>query len=145
MIALWSAFCRRAVMPAVLVCAAFVQSPVAARADDAPVATGQQTNGKARAEILSLKRTEGDTLTLRFAIVNDNNNDFRVVLSNMRLVDVVNRREYSPGLSSPPGCAIPSGERRICWAIFAAPNASVHVLNVQFYEDFGLIPTPIGN
>jgi len=125
---------------ALSVCA--LAAPHRASAEDTPIASGQQTNGKARAEILSLKRTEADTLTLRFAIANEDNRDLSITISNMQLVDLVNRRTYKPGLES-NSCRIPAGERRICWAVFAAPNASVRMLNVKFYEDFDLIPVQI--
>ena len=127
---------------ALSVCALVACAPHRASAEDTPIASGQQTNGKARAEILSLKRTEADTLTLRFAIANEDNRDLAITISNMQLVDLVNRRIYKPGLES-NSCRIPAGERRICWAVFAAPNASVRMLNVKFYEDFDLIPVQI--
>jgi hypothetical protein len=125
-------------------CALSAQPLVNAHADEAPIASGQQTNGKARVDILSLKRTEGGTVTLRFAVTNENNADLSMTIGNMRLIDLVNRRTYSPGLES-PSCRIPSTEKHICWAMFAAPNASVNMINVSFYEDFGLIPVPISN
>jgi hypothetical protein len=93
---------------------------------------------------LSLKRTEGDTLTLRFAATNDGNRLLTIQLVNVSLVDLVNHQSYGPGLKS-PNCDIPPGERSICWVIFAAPNASVKSINVTFGEDFGLIPAPIQN
>jgi hypothetical protein len=127
---------------AVAMCALTAFTPHRAIAEEAPIASGQQTNGKARAEILSLKRTEADTLTLRFAIANEDNRDLSITISNMQLVDLVNRRIYKPGLES-NSCRIPAGERRVCWAIFGAPNASVRTLNVKFYEDFDLIPVQI--
>lgn len=115
-----------------------------ARAEEAPIAVGQETNGKARAEILSLKRTEGDTVTLRFAIVNDNRSDMSLTLGNMKLLDIANRRSYDIGLKS-ESCRIPSGERRVCWAVFGAPNANPRTLVVKFYDDFDLISVPFTN
>jgi len=115
-----------------------------AHADEVVIATGQQTNGKARADIVSLKRTEGDTLTLRFSVANENNKTLLMVLGNVRLIDLVNRRSYEPGVKSPE-CNIPTGEKRVCWAVFAAPGANVRSLNVSFDEDFGLISVPITN
>jgi hypothetical protein len=133
------------VIGAVLVSAALhCGAANSAHAEDAVIATGQQSNGKARADILSLKRTEGDTLTLRFAIANENGKTLMMVLGNMRLIDLVNRRSYEPGVKS-PDCNIPNGEKRICWAVFAAPGANVRSLNVAFDEDFGLISVPISN
>ena len=115
-----------------------------AKGDEAPIASGQQTNGKVRAEILSVKRTEGDTLTVRFAIINDGNQPLSITVLNMKLIDLVNRRSYAPGLTS-PSCRTEPGERTICWAIFAAPNASVKTINVLLNENFDLISVPLTN
>ena len=135
---------KRVLLLSLVSCALSAQPLINAHADETAVASGQQTNGKARVDILSLKRTEGGTVTLRFAVTNENNNTLSIVIGNMRLIDLVNRRIYEPGLQS-PSCNVPSTERLICWAMFAAPNASVSMVNVSFYEDFGLIPVPISN
>jgi hypothetical protein len=121
--------------------AAFVLSAAGAGATEAPIATAQKTNGSARVDILSLKRTEGDTLTLRFAVTNGGNANLSITTGNLKLVDLVNRRTYDAGVYSP--CVIEPDQRANCWAVFAAPNASVKSINVNFYEDFGLISTPI--
>lgn len=113
------------------------------RKAEAPIASGQADNHRARADVLSLTRTEGDTVTLRFAIANEGNSNVSITMPNLRLIDLVNRRTYSPGVTS-SSCLIPAGERRVCWAVFAAPNAGVRTVNVQFYEGFGLIPVPVG-
>jgi hypothetical protein len=127
---------------AVIVCA--IAMPRHALADETPIASGQQSNDKARVEILSAKRTEGDTLTLRFEIINDGNQSLSLALTNIKLVDLVNRRSYSAGVWS-SRCRTDPGEHRICWAVFGAPPAAVKAINVQFYEDFGLIPIPLSN
>ena len=49
-------------------------------------------DGKARVEILSLKRTEGETVTLRFQVTNAGNDTFSMTLGNSRLVDMVGRQ-----------------------------------------------------
>jgi len=123
-------------------CRVAALAPYRASADEAPIAIGHQTNGKARVEVLSLKRTEADTLTLRFAIVNENNEDLSLTVANLDLVDLANRRTSRPGLTS--SCRIPAGERRVCWAVFGAPLASARSLTMKFYEDFDLIPVPLG-
>ena len=135
---------RRVLSLSLISCALSAQPLINAHADEFPIASGQQTNGKARVDILSLKRTEGGTVTLRFAVTNENNTDLSMTIGNMELIDLVNRRTYSPGLKS-PSCSIPSTQKRICRAMFAAPNASVNMINASFYEDFGLIPVPISN
>jgi len=106
-----------------------------------PIASGGQTNGKARVEVLSATRTEGDTLTLRFIISNENSQDMSLTLGNLQLVDLVNRRTYGAGLTS--RCQVPVASRTVCWAIFAAPPVTVKSINMQFYENFDLIPVPL--
>ena len=98
----------------------------AAKADDAPVASGVSADGKVRAEMLSLKRTEGDTVTLRFAI------------------DLVGRASYEPVVTSST-CSAESGAKAVCWAVFAAPGPDTKSINVKFYDTFELISTPIGS
>jgi len=63
-------------------------------ADDQPAASGTGEDGKVRVDVLSIKRTEGETVTLRFNLVNNSGSDFSIVLGNMHLVDLVNRRSY---------------------------------------------------
>ena len=128
----------------VLCCTPPLLLPGVARADDAPIATGRNSSGKVRVEILSLKRTEGDTVTLRFALVNDGRENVHLTLPNMTLLDLVNRRRFSTGVTS-TSCRAANGERQICWAMFAAPNPNVRSLNVMFFEDFDLIPVPISD
>jgi hypothetical protein len=126
------------------VCPGGVLLPKVGLADEAPIAFGQQANGKIRADILSLKRTEGDTVTVRFAIVNNGNQTLSMTLGNMKLIDLVNRRSYAPGVTS-PSCRTEAGERSICWAVFAAPGAATKTINVQFYENFELISAAIAD
>jgi hypothetical protein len=113
--------------------------PVAApRADDQPVRTATTANGKVRVDVLSLKRTEGDTVTLRFTLVNGGNADFSVALLNLRLIDLVARRYYDVGLSS-SGCSAAPDKQTTCWAMFGAPPASTRTIAVKFYEPFDLV------
>lgn len=117
-------------------------APPSAQAQEAGAATSP--DGKVRVQVLSLKRTEGDTLTLQFQITNSGNDDFSVTVGNMRLVDLVGRRIYGPGLTSPT-CTTPVGQHLTCYAVFGAPPASTRTMTVQFYEKLGLITgVPIG-
>lgn len=101
-------------------------------------------DGKARVEILSLKRTEGETVTLRFQVTNAGNDTFSMTLGNSRLVDMVGRRIYSPGLTS-SGCSAPAGQQLACYAVFGAPPAGTQKMSVQFYEKLDLITDiPLG-
>jgi hypothetical protein len=119
--------------------AALLALPLAgARADDQPVGSATSPDGKVRVEVLSLRRTEGDTVTLRFAVVNNGNADYSVTLGNLRLIDLVGRRWYEAGLSS-SGCSTPPGKQLVCWAMFAAPPANTKTIAVRFYEHVDLI------
>ena len=124
-------------------CAAlFATSP----AFSATPALGSATSpdGKTRVEILSLKRTEGETVTLRFQVTNDASDTFSMTLGNSRLVDMIGRRIYSPGLTS-SGCSVPAGQQLACYAVFGAPPAGTQKMSVQFYEKLDLITNiPLG-
>jgi hypothetical protein len=124
-------------------CAAlFATSP----AFSATPALGSATSpdGKARVDILSLKRTEGETVTLRFEVTNSGNDTYSMTLGNSKLVDMVGRRIYSPGLTS-SGCSAPAGQQVACYAVFGAPPAGTQKMTVQFYEKLDLITNiPIG-
>lgn len=109
-----------------------------APAQDKPIATAEIANRKIRVEVLSLKRIEGNLVTLRWQLVNDDTASFLMTVGNMTLVDLAGRRSYSPGLSS-SSCAARAGERTVCWATFAAPPAGTRTLAAKFYEQFELV------
>jgi hypothetical protein len=115
-----------------------------AQAENTSVATGMRSDGKVRADVLSLKRTEGDTLTLRFSIMNNSSQTVTVTVSLMKLVDLVGRATYSPGVSSDT-CHADAAGQTTCWAVFAAPAPETKNINVKFYDDFDLILAPISN
>jgi len=95
-------------------------------------------DGKTRFDVVSLKRTEGETVTMRFQITNDGNETYGVTVGNSRLVDVAGRRIYSPGLTS-SNCSVPAGQQLACYAVFGAPPAGTQKMSVQFYEKWDLI------
>ncbi len=125
--------------------AGIVFATSAAAADEAPIASGPQSDGgKARLDVISAKRTEGETLTIRFRLVNTNgNSDIAMTLGNMALIDLVNRRSYEAGLSS--SCRAKAGKTVTCWAVFAAPPADLKAITMKAYEDFELISVPLGS
>jgi len=135
---------RRHVLSCAVILSCVLASVGAAKADDVPVASGVSSDGKVRVDMLSLKRTEGDTVTLRFALVNDSNRTFSTTLGNMRLIDLVGRTSYEPGVTS-SSCSTDAGAKAICWAVFAAPGPNTKSINVKFYDAFDLISTPITN
>ncbi len=109
-----------------------------AHAEDQVLGSVSSPNGKVRVEVLSLKRTEGDTVQLRWRVVNDDNRDYSMTTLNERLLDMAARREYSAGLGS--RCAAEPGERQTCWAVFAAPPTNTKTMTVHFYEQLDLLP-----
>lgn len=122
----------------VLCCATAAAAGSATHAHAQALPSTTSPDGKVRLEILSLKRTEGDTVTLRFKIVNDGNCDYLVMIGNMRLIDIAGQRVYSPGIMSNI-CAAHIGDKVPCYAVFAAPPPGTKALTVQFYENVGLI------
>ena len=128
-----------------IVCAASLPPFRVTMADEAPIASARHATGKVRADVLSLRRTEGETLTLRFAIANDGDKGLSINLREVGLVDLVNRRSYTPGLTSSPFCSIAPTERTVCWAVFGSPGGSVKTINVRIPEGFDLVSAPIGD
>lgn len=108
-----------------------------ALAQTASLGSTMSPDGKVRIDIVSLKRTEGDTLTIRFQIANDSNQDYSVTVDNLRLIDIVGRRSYTPGVTG--RCFAPVGQRFTCYAIFGAPPPGTRTMTVQFYERLDLI------
>ncbi len=95
-------------------------------------------DGKVRFDVLSLKRSEGETVTLRFQVTNNGNDSYNLTVALTSLVDLVGRRSYRPGLTS-TSCNVPVGQRLACYAIFGAPPAGTQKINVQFNEQVDLI------
>lgn len=121
-----------------LVAAACASIGLVAAAQDKPLGQATTPDGKIRVEVLSLKRIEGNLVTLRWQIVNDGSGDFSMVPGNARLVDLAGRRQYEPGLYS-TRCVSKPDERTPCWATFAAPPTATKTLAVKFYEQFELV------
>jgi hypothetical protein len=107
-------------------------------AQDKPIGEVVTQNGKVRVEVLSLKRIEGNLVTLRWRIVNDGSSNFTMTPGNARLIDLTGRRQYEPGLTGSQ-CNAKPDERTVCWATYAAPPASTRTLAVKFYEQFDLL------
>ena len=116
--------------------AALAESPT-------PVASVKNLDADVRIDILSLKRTENNTVTLQFALVNEGAGEGGITALNTRLIDLVGRRRYDAGLEMAGPCSAPNGGRKLCWVMFAAPPASTKTVNVQFYGNWPLVSTPI--
>jgi hypothetical protein len=104
----------------------------------ATLGSATSPDGKTRVDIVSLKRTEGETVTLRFQVTNDGNDTYSMTAANARLVDMIGRRIYSSGLASTT-CSVPSGQQLACYAVFGAPPAGTQKMSVQFYEKLDLV------
>jgi hypothetical protein len=123
------------------ICAAcFVMTPAfsATPAPGPSLGSAMSPDGKTRVDILSLKHTEGDTVTLRFQITNDGNDTYGMTAANARLIDMAGRRIYSPGVAT-NSCSVAAGERLACYAVFGAPPAGTTKMAVQFYEKLDVI------
>jgi hypothetical protein len=138
-----------AAVPCFLAGSLLVAAVVAAReaaAEDAPIATGRNATG-VRIDVLSLRRTDGGTVTLRYAVVNDGQEGFLTNMLQVTLFDLANRRAYSPGIISDSFCGAEPGKRSTCWAVFAAPQDGVRQMQLKIPAGPGtpeLIPVPMG-
>jgi hypothetical protein len=131
------------IVPILGTCAALLATSPAFSATPV-LGSATSPDGKTRVDIVSLKRTEGETVTLRFQVSNAGNDTYGMTLGNARLVDMAGRRIYSPGLTS-SGCSVPAGQNLECYAVFGAPPAGTQKLSVQFYEKLDLITgIPLG-
>ena len=108
-----------------------------------PIATVRNLDADVRIDIVSLKRTENNTVTMKFALVNDGPGDAGITASNTRLIDLVGRRRYDTGLEMAGPCSAPNGGRKLCWVMFAAPPSATKSVNVQFYGNWPLVSAPI--
>ena len=139
--------------------AALLAAPAAALAEPVAVADGERTG--VRAEIIELKRSSGDTVTLRFTLVNDsgarlsikddllggNHRDAREV----HLIDAAGQKKYLALMDSANNCVcsaelphnMESGSTLNLWVRFPAPPAEVTEVSVVLPR---FIPTdvPIG-
>jgi hypothetical protein len=148
------------VMVAVLLVGATPHGAAAADNETAPIAVVQGTTPGARTEILSLKRSEGGMLTLRYAIVNASGeaipfNHFPGCCgsSATSLVDYVNRKKYLVITDSSGECLCTAiqnsfndidAPRRILFAKFPAPPESVSHIAVLFTGAEPVEDVPIG-
>lgn len=123
---------------AMVVGMAWLMAATAVTAQDKPLASIKGADPDVRIDITSLKRTEADTLTLRFQVTNNGGSSYSMVADNIRLIDLAGRRSYSPGVTGPT-CSTQAGKTSLCYAIFGAPPATTRTVNIQFYEKVDLI------
>jgi hypothetical protein len=123
----------------ILISALLVLPVWGAYAEEQPVGSVTSSNRKVRVEVLSLKHTEGNTIQLRWRVVNADNQPYSMTPLNEKLVDMAARREYSAGLVS-SSCRAEPDQRATCWAVFAAPPANTKTMTVRFDESLDLLP-----
>jgi hypothetical protein len=114
-----------------------------------PIATADGEQSGVRIDITELKRTSGDTLTMKFTLVNDSGetvspyNFFESVhsdLRNVHLIDAVGRKKYLTIMDASNNCVcsggvshdLESGKSLNLWARFPAPPAEVKEVSVVF-------------
>lgn len=120
-----------------------------------PIATADGTLDRVRVEVTEFRRTSGETLTLRFRIVNDSDRPLQVsdvgiaagalitpadgaayTVGGVHTIDMVGKKKYFVARDSAGGCvcsqfgAVPAKGRANHWARFAAPPAGVERLTV---------------
>ena len=137
---------------------------LSARADDTLTADGDQDG--VQVVIKSLKRNEGDTVTLRFQVTNKsdsefgrtcqvkdpNGNDDCGVLSGVYLIDQPNKKKYLVVRDSDGKCIcanlenIGKGKSQNLWVTFAAPPAETQKVTVVVptFEPIDGVPITAG-
>jgi hypothetical protein len=96
-------------------------------------------------EITSLKRTSGDSVTVRCAYLNSGSNEQNLKnmggvgsMDDAYLIDGKNKKKYlvvkdsdgNPLVGAPAYGSLPAGKRTLCWARFPAPPPDVGTVSV---------------
>lgn len=135
--------------------ALLVPAPAPGRAHTALARAEAQQAPGVRVEVRELKRTSGDTLTLRLVVVNDSNQRFRVAegtslsVPKIYLLDTANRRKYTVARDEKAKCicspspVVKAKSRAEIWAKFGAPPADVQKLTVVIPQFAPLENVPI--
>jgi hypothetical protein len=157
---------RRSVHPLamLLVPLTLVAVPDLAWAAD-PIATSDGDISGARVEVTELKRSSGDTLTLKFMIINEGSDpiafDYEFADEQMSsdissvggvyLIDAANKKKYLVVRDSDDNCVcsrdvaeIDAGGQASLWAKFAAPPKDVQAISVIIPHFIPMDDVPIG-
>ena len=143
-----------AAAPATDASASPAASPAAPAAAAAPAAIASADGEKAgiRIEVTELKRSSGDTVSLKFVLVNDSNEEFSISsaylgdrslnedyqsVGGVHLVDPVGKKKYMVVRDSEKQCvcsnhvqSIPAHSRANLWAKYPAPPAGTNVVSI---------------
>lgn len=116
-----------------------------------------------RADVIELKRTSGETLTLRFTLVNESKQIINVAdiadlldlgggypVGGVHLIDPVGRKKYFVVRDSENRCvcsefaALQAGQRANHWAKFPAPPDDVQRISIVLPTFSPMDDVPIG-
>ncbi len=126
--------------------------PLGAAAQSArPVlaSAGGETPGL-RVDITELRRTSGDTVTLRMTIVNQSKDALVAGVFKAALIDLVGKRKYFVARDSANACVcsgspyVSAGKSLNVWAKFSAPPADVERVTVEMPGFMPAEDVPIG-
>jgi hypothetical protein len=103
------------------------------------IAKGEANNPGLHVEIAELKRTGNDMVTLRMTFINDSRGTENVSLYETGLLDLVEKRRYSPvhkGSAASCICseafvAVRAHERANAWIRFPAPPPTVEKVGIE--------------
>lgn len=144
---------------------AFAQTPPPAAAAPAPPAVVASTDGEqtgVRAEVTELKRGSGGTVTLKFTLINDSDQPYRMSdrlgglsygnnVSGVHLVDAANKKKYQVILDTEKKCLCSNGletdiaakSRINVWAKLPAPPEDVQQVSIMIPHFIPMDDVPI--
>ncbi len=142
---------RRLATMAVAVILAGAGAVAPARAQTVLAKTNAQQAPDVRVEVRELKRTSGDTLTLRAVVVNDSDKRFRPSdMARAYLLDGANKKKYTVARDEKKKCIcsptpdIKAKSSAELWAKFAAPPEGVKKMTVVIPQFAPMEDVPIG-
>lgn len=110
-------------------------APIASAAD--PIAKADSEQPGARLQVQELKRSDGNTLMLRYAVINESAPKVWVENYNAYLLDLAGKKKYgivqqnaANCICSPRAATVKSNEQMNFWAKFAAPPDNVEKIGI---------------
>lgn len=125
----------------------FVAGTAAVPAQQAPIATADGETSGTRIEVTELSRTSGDTVTLKFRMINDSGeaiSPYELMdtsdVRHVHLIDAVGKKKYLVIADSDGKCVcsgdishkLDAGKSMNLWAKFPAPPPEVKEVSVVF-------------
>lgn len=138
------------------------QTPAAGQAAPGPIASTDGEQPGIRVDVTELERS-GDSVTLKFSLVNDSQGDFTLAdtlrsvgsgynISGVYLLDMANKKKYQVVMDAEQNCVCSSnvpytvgpGQSVNLWAKFPAPPAEVTEVGVVVPHFIPMDAVPIG-